>query len=94
MFNALGTLGGVSPRSTERIATVANAVTALAIPPGVLSLNLFNSGTYHLYIYIYIYFFTRQTQRKTQRSWRRLLQRRLLQRSVAQKPRLKLLTIS
>lgn len=93
MFNALGTLGGVSPRSTERIATVANAVTALAIPPGVLSLNLFNSGTYHFY-YIYIYIFTRQTQRKTQRSWRRLLQRRLLQRSVAQKPRLKLLTIS
>ena len=57
MFNALGTLGGVSPRSTERIATVANAVTALAIPPGVLSLNLFNSGTYHLYIYIYIFFY-------------------------------------
>lgn len=93
MFNALGTLGGVSPRSTERIATVANAVTALAIPPGVLSLNLFNSGTYLLYIYIYIYF-TRQTQRKTQRSWRRLLQRRLLQRSMARKPRLKLLMIS
>lgn len=57
MFNALGTLGGVSPRSTERIATVANAVTALAIPPGVLSLNLFNSGTYHYIIYIYIYFY-------------------------------------